>query len=60
MSAKYMTAKQLAEHIGVDITTIWRWRREVKDFPSIIRLGPNSVRFVVDEVEAWINARREK
>lgn len=37
-------------------TTIWR-RERAGDFPLRVRLGPASVGWVAEEIEAWIASR---
>lgn len=37
---------------GMSNTTLWR--RAGRDFPAPIRIGPNTVAWVSDEVDQWI------
>lgn len=43
---------------GISHSTLWRWEREGK-FPKRRRLGKNSVGWLQDEIEDWINNRAE-
>jgi prophage regulatory protein len=47
------------ERIPVHPTTIYRWEREGK-FPRRVALGKNSSGWYDDEIDAWIEARREQ
>ena len=49
--------KQVAEKIGSSQMSLWRWVK-AGTFPAPIQLGPNSVGFLEDEVDAWIAQRR--
>lgn len=40
---------------GLSRTTIWR--RAGEDFPAPVRLGPNSIAWVVTEVDAWLQGK---
>lgn len=53
----YLTDRQLAERLGVSRPTIWRWNREVDDFPKAVKLGPACTRWRLAEIEAWEAAR---
>ena len=52
-----MTPQQVAEHLGYDVHTIYRLKRERK--LQGINLGENSVRFRQSEVERFIQKRQE-
>lgn len=53
---KYVRAKELAKWLGVNQSTIWRWRKQ-KDFPTPLSLGPNTVVWSKSSIEKWINSR---
>lgn len=48
----------VSEYLGVPVKTIYNWRLEHAG-PPCIRVGKH-LRFVQDEVVAWVEARREK
>ncbi|MGV2874179.1 helix-turn-helix transcriptional regulator [Colwellia sp. E150_009] len=52
---KYLRAKDLAKMLGVNQSTIWRWRKK-KSFPNPTNLGPNTVVWSQSAIEEWINA----
>lgn len=56
---KWIDAKTLGQWLGISRTTLWRWRRERPGFPQPVRLGPNSVRYSLRLVEAWIAQHAE-
>jgi prophage regulatory protein len=41
---------------GLSTSTIWRYEK-AGDFPRRVQLGPNSVGWVVEEVDAWLEQR---
>ncbi|MGT9148938.1 helix-turn-helix transcriptional regulator [Aeromonas hydrophila] len=55
-----ITIKVLANRLGVSRATIERLRRSPKDaFPKAIPIGPNSIRFDENEIEQWLDSRRQ-
>lgn len=53
----YLTDRQVAERLSVSKPTVWRWVNVLPDFPQPIKLGPNTTRWRLDDIEAW-EARR--
>lgn len=47
------------ERVGVHATTIYRWERAGL-FPPRVHLGPNSIGWYADEVDAWMDARHRQ
>ena len=47
--------RQVCEYLGISRSTIYNWMSKGK-FPRPVRLGPATVRWSVDDVDAW---RRE-
>lgn len=60
---KYLSVKQVSERLGISVPCVWNWVStgpySVKDFPRPIKLGPQLVRWRLDELEAW-EASRER
>lgn len=52
----YIKGKELQEHLKVSSVTIWRWRKEGLPFK---KLGPQSIRFDLEEVMKWLEKRGE-
>jgi len=46
-----------ATKLAISLTTLWR-RQQDPDFPRAYQLGPNTIAFDEDEVDAWIASRR--
>ncbi|CAM7659210.1 MULTISPECIES: helix-turn-helix transcriptional regulator [Klebsiella/Raoultella group] len=56
-----LTVKQLCIRLGISRSTVERLRRSPESsFPEAIYIGPNSVRFSETEIEAWVQARRQR
>lgn len=60
---KVITIKELSELLGVSRSTIYDWlnvksKRYDPTFPQKIKLGGSSVRFSLNDVEAWIESKR--
>jgi prophage regulatory protein len=56
---QFLRAKDVAQLIGVNQSTIWRWRQQ-NGFPSPINLGPNTVVWSSISIESWINSKANK
>lgn len=54
----FVTQNQLAREMQVGRRTLWRLLAEDPDFPRH-RLGPRTLRFNVDEVQAYLRERRQ-
>lgn len=51
---------QLSTRLGVSRSTVERLRRNPEAcFPKPIRIGPNSVRYNLAEIEQWLESRRQ-
>lgn len=55
MSPRLLTARQVGDVLGVNPETVLRWYRR-GDLPAI-RLPGGPVRFVEDELDAWLAER---
>ncbi|MGB3724442.1 MAG: AlpA family phage regulatory protein [Glaciecola sp.] len=53
---QYIRAKEIAKLLGVNESTIWRWRKK-KKFPEPFNLGPNTVVWSKSSIEKWVNSR---
>ena len=52
-----MDVEELAEYLGVPVTTIYDWRTNGKG-PPAYRFGKR-LKFAVSDVKAWLAAQRE-
>ena len=48
--------KEVRSLLGVGKVTLWRWRK-AGQFPAPIKLGPNSVAWLREEVHRWLETR---
>ena len=55
--SKWLRTKQVAEHLGVSVMTLWRWRRDPKlHFPAGSEV--NGIEFThIDRVDEWMRER---
>lgn len=51
-----LTDIEAAALFGVSRPTLWRWRKDVPNFPSPVRIGPRAVRYRRADIEAFIAA----
>ena len=56
MTGRLLTARNLADHLGLSPETILAWTRS-GDLPGF-RLPSGQLRYRQGEVEAWLEARR--
>ena len=57
-TVKTIRFPKLQEQLGVSRSTIFRWERDGK-FPKHIQLGENSTAWIQEEVDAWVESRRQ-
>ena len=50
---------QAAAYIGLSLPTFWRLARQDETFPKPFRLGENSTAVMRDDLDAWLQARKE-
>lgn len=48
----FLTAQELADYVGVPLSTVYRWRR-VNSGPVGVRIGKH-LRFRISDVETWV------
>lgn len=58
MAIRYVSDKDLAARYRVDRLTVWRWHREQRGFPRVIKLTPGCSRWRLDDIEAWEATRQ--
>lgn len=54
--SRVLRCPQVVYRVGWSRVTIWRAERD-GNFPRRIRLGPNSVGWLEDEIEEWLRSR---
>ena len=57
--AKLLDTREICALVGKSRCTIWRWKRKAA-FPRRVRIGPNSVAWIADEVDSWIRLKAEE
>ena len=55
MTGRLLTARAVADQLGVSVETVLRWARR-GELPSI-HLSNRAIRFRQDEVDAWVEDR---
>jgi predicted DNA-binding transcriptional regulator AlpA len=58
LAERHLTPAQLAEREGVSLRQVRHWRA-TRTGPPFIRLGPQTVRYRLDDVERWERERRD-
>ncbi|OSQ44672.1 helix-turn-helix transcriptional regulator [Marivita geojedonensis] len=55
----FLTVSQVAARYGVHRASVWRWHRDLTDFPRAIRLAPGTVRWRLSDLQSWENNQVE-
>jgi prophage regulatory protein len=53
---RYLRAQELATMLAVHRSTLWRWVQD-GHLPRPVRLGPNTVAWDSNQIEAWLAGR---
>ncbi len=56
MEARILRINEVAKHVGLHRSTVYRLI-DRKEFPAPIRLGPNAVGWLREEIEEWVVTR---
>lgn len=54
---KSLRPKQSAEYLGVGLSTLWRYAKELPDFPKPRKLSARCTVFDLDELKTWRDSR---
>ncbi|HEA3286506.1 TPA: AlpA family phage regulatory protein [Pasteurella multocida] len=54
---KFIRKSEVSKLTGLSSTSIWRLSK-IGDFPKSIKIGENAVRYSLNEVQAWIEAKK--
>src|SRR5260370_34351302 len=57
-AVRFIRPREVVEMIGVSRTTLWRMVRE-GSFPRPVRITERNVGYVLEAVEAWMQARTQ-
>jgi excisionase family DNA binding protein len=52
MSTEYLTLSELSKRLKLSRTSIWKLRKEHRDFPYV-KFG-SAIRFIEEDVNVWI------
>lgn len=50
----YIPVQMVAKQATVSVATIWRWSKDIPDFPKPKRIGLRSTRWNAAEVANWL------
>jgi excisionase family DNA binding protein len=57
----FISTSQVSTRLGVSRSTVERLRRNpAACFPKPIKIGPNSVRYNLAEIDQWLESRRQE
>lgn len=55
---RFMRPAQVAKFLGTSPTTLWRWVRNIPDFPKPIKLGAGTTVWDEAELIAWVETKK--
>ena len=58
-ASRLLTARELADRLGVTPGAIYSGRYRGDDFPPAVVLGPKRLRWREGDVEAWLDSKRD-
>lgn len=53
MPQTYLSDVDIAKRYGIARPTVWRWHREQRDFPRVVKLTPGCARWKLSDIESW-------
>lgn len=56
---KLITTEELAEKMDVDVKSVYAFERRYHDFPRAIRISKRTIRWDENEIDDWLNKRKE-
>lgn len=59
MNDTLLSTKQAAQHLGLQPETLMAWRSQ-KRGPAFIRLNGRTIRYRIDDLTAFINAKQDR
>ena len=57
---KIVRPKAAAASLGVSRSTLYRWQHTCPDFPKIIKVGPRTSGFDLDELKDWLKGKANR
>ena len=57
---RLLSTKETAERLDCAMSTLWRWLKEIPDFPRMVRTGIRKRGFYESEVDAYLKRRRSE
>lgn len=57
MHTAILRPRDAARYLGTSVSTLYRWQRELPDFPKLIKLGRQASGWRKADLDAWIESR---
>jgi predicted DNA-binding transcriptional regulator AlpA len=57
---RLLSTKETAERLGCAMSSLWRWLKEIPDFPPLVRTGIRKRGFYESDVDAYLLRRGQK
>ena len=58
-SGELLTINGVAALLSVDVSTLYRLRRDDPDFPRPYAIRPTTLRFRRSDIDAWLDTKQE-
>ena len=60
MKKKFLNLRELASYLRISIPTLWRLRTRRADFPTPVKLSNQTILFVEEEINAWVESAESR
>ena len=55
--ARYARAKEVADYLRVNVSTVWAWCKQYQEFPKPIKAGSKITLFDLNQIDTWVQSR---
>lgn len=57
VQGRALRPSKAAEHLGIGVSTFWRYAKTIPDFPKPVKLSPRCTIFFETQLNDWLSSR---
>ncbi|MDR6377315.1 helix-turn-helix transcriptional regulator [Paraburkholderia caledonica] len=57
VQGRALRPSKAAEHLGIGVSTFWRYAKTIPDFPKPVKLSPRCTIFFESQLNDWLASR---